>query len=110
MQQTAVEWLAEQMMHPSNYNPYIERAKEIEKQQQGYSEEDLKDAFQSGFTNGFNMNSVTFEEWFEQFKKKQLMEYLKCTKCGEEAHTFKEFANGKCRFCGGELEEETGDE
>jgi ribosomal protein S27E len=38
------------------------------------------------------------------------MEYLKCTKCGEEAHTFKEFANGKCRLCGGELEEETGDE
>lgn len=38
------------------------------------------------------------------------MEYLKCTKCGEEAHTFKEFASGKCRFCGGELEEETGDE
>lgn len=34
-----------------------------------YNEEDLKDAFQSGFTNGFNINSVTFEEWFEQFKK-----------------------------------------
>ena len=33
MKQTAVEWLAEQMMHPSNYNPYIERAKEMEKQQ-----------------------------------------------------------------------------
>jgi hypothetical protein len=35
-----------------------------------YSEEDLKEAFQSGFTNGFNINSVTFEEWFEQFKNK----------------------------------------
>jgi hypothetical protein len=31
--QTAVEWLAEQMMHPSIHNPYIEQAKEIEKQQ-----------------------------------------------------------------------------
>jgi len=40
------------------------------KQERSYSEEDLKDAFQSGFTNGFNINSVTFKEWFEQFKKK----------------------------------------
>jgi hypothetical protein len=39
-------------------------------QERSYSEEDLKDAFQSGFTNGFNINSVTFEQWFEQFKKK----------------------------------------
>jgi hypothetical protein len=43
-------------------------------------------------------------------KRNKIMEYLKCTKCGEEAHTFKEFANGKCRFCDGKLEEETGDE
>jgi hypothetical protein len=39
-------------------------------QERSYSEEDMKDAFQSGFTNGFNINSVTFDEWFEQFKKK----------------------------------------
>ncbi len=38
------------------------------------------------------------------------MEELKCTKCGEEATTYTEFASGKCRFCGGELEEEKGDE
>lgn len=31
--QTAVEWLAEQMMHPKIYNPYIEQAKQIEKEQ-----------------------------------------------------------------------------
>lgn len=31
---------------------------------------------------------------------------LKCKKCKEEAHTFKEFASGKCRFCGSELEDE----
>ena len=30
---TAVEWLAEQMMHPQIFNPYIEQAKEMEKQQ-----------------------------------------------------------------------------
>lgn len=35
---------------------------------------------------------------------------LKCTKCGEEAHTYVELVSGKCRFCGGEIEEETGDE
>ena len=39
-------------------------------QERSYSEEDLKDAFQSGFTNGFNINSLTFDVWFEQFKKK----------------------------------------
>ena len=33
MKQTAVEWLAEQMMHPSIHNPYIEQAKEMEKEQ-----------------------------------------------------------------------------
>ncbi len=38
------------------------------------------------------------------------MNDLKCTKCGEEAYTNKEFVSGKCRFCGGELEEEKGDE
>ena len=30
---TAVEWLAEQMMHPQIFNPYIEQALEMEKQQ-----------------------------------------------------------------------------
>ena len=34
MKQTAVEWLAEQMQHPQIFNPYIEQAKEMEKQQQ----------------------------------------------------------------------------
>ena len=38
------------------------------------------------------------------------METLECTKCGEEAYTYKEFVTGKCRFCGGDLEEEKGDD
>ena len=38
------------------------------------------------------------------------METLKCTKCGEESYTYADFVSGKCRRCGGELEEETGDE
>jgi hypothetical protein len=31
--QTAVEWLAEQMMHPQIHNPYIDQAKAMEKEQ-----------------------------------------------------------------------------
>ena len=31
--QTAVEWLAEQMMHPQNFNPYIEQALAMEREQ-----------------------------------------------------------------------------
>jgi hypothetical protein len=33
MKLTAVEWLAEQMMHPSIHNPYIEQAKAMERGQ-----------------------------------------------------------------------------
>ena len=51
-----------------DYQSFIDGAKW--QKERSYSEEDLKDAFQSGFTNGFNINSVTFEEWFEQFKNK----------------------------------------
>ena len=32
-QKTAVEWLAEQMLYPEFANPYIEQAKEMEKEQ-----------------------------------------------------------------------------
>lgn len=38
------------------------------------------------------------------------IETLECTKCGEEAYTAKEFTSGKCRFCGGDLEEDKSDE
>ena len=31
--QTAVKWLAEQMLHPEIHNPYIEQAIQMEKQQ-----------------------------------------------------------------------------
>jgi hypothetical protein len=42
---TAVEWLAEQMLHPKIFNPYIEQAKEMEKQQ-------LFESWDNGFDNG----------------------------------------------------------
>ena len=40
-QQTAVEWLAEQMLHPESFNPYIEQAKAMEKEQ-------IVDAYDNG--------------------------------------------------------------
>jgi hypothetical protein len=33
-QKTAVEWLAEQMLYPEFANPYIEQAKEMEKERE----------------------------------------------------------------------------
>jgi hypothetical protein len=38
---TAVEWLAEQMLWNEFHNPYLEQAKEMEKEEKGYSKEDL---------------------------------------------------------------------
>lgn len=75
MKQTAVEWLVEQLKergYAGEFPPHIlfEQAKEMEKEQQGYSEENLEDAFSNGFTNCYNNNNLTFGEWFEQFKKK----------------------------------------
>jgi hypothetical protein len=39
-------------------------------QERSYSEDDLEEAFKSGFTNCYNNDNLTFGEWFEQFKKK----------------------------------------
>jgi hypothetical protein len=53
---------------------FLEQAKEIEKQQQGYSEEDMKEAFRVGFNLGCNaVESLTneiAEEWFKNGLKK----------------------------------------
>jgi hypothetical protein len=63
---TAVEWLAEQynLVDTAEY----EQAKEMEKQQKGYSDEEVKfiisEALQSALVK------VDLEQWFEQFKKK----------------------------------------
>jgi mono/diheme cytochrome c family protein len=40
---TAVEWLAQQMLHPENHNPYIEQALEMEKQQMATNSSQLTD-------------------------------------------------------------------
>jgi len=79
MKQTAVEWLLEQI------NPYgvsvhqdlFEQAKEMEKQQQGYSEEEVIELLTQR-SKHFGTSLSPFDkillkqdlEWFEQYKKK----------------------------------------
>lgn len=56
-----------------NFRDIHNKAKEMEKQQQGYSEEDLKNAFFSGCQSERQLKPRVkcWQEWFEQFKKKQ---------------------------------------
>ena len=75
MKQTAVEWLLKEL----DINPkatilkdLIEQAKEMEKQQQGYSEEDMKNAFIQGFNARYKMQDgiESLEKFMQQNKKK----------------------------------------
>ena len=83
MKQTAVEFLLENIEilikqgntfnYPIFKYYFIEEAKEMEKQQQGYSEEDMRECWMAclGFNKPEKFNSrVKFEEWFETFKNK----------------------------------------
>lgn len=76
--QTAVEWLDEKLnairldvdRNAINFiDLSLQKAKEMEKQQQGYSEEDMKQAYLDGckiqLTNTYHVT-----KWFKQFKKK----------------------------------------
>ena len=79
MKQTAVEWL-EKICNDRGYilmSEYFELAKEMEKEQQGYSEEDMREAIKFGL-NG--MYGYQFDEegetenqiskYFNTFKNK----------------------------------------
>ena len=84
MKQSAVEWLADNLkmiLPQSQFNDVliqniIEQAKEMEKQQQGYSEEDMKKAFCNGGNLDYSVLTSTevgtkiLNKLFEQFKKK----------------------------------------
>jgi hypothetical protein len=78
MKQLAVEWLAIELWEKFEmkgdgllYDDILNKAKEMEKQQQGYSEEDMKQAFEDGMANiAMNNFEFTVDKWFEQFKKK----------------------------------------
>jgi hypothetical protein len=76
MKQTAVEYLVKELseilgplkteaMQDLLLVDAINKAKEMEKQQQGYSEEDLEVAFFEG-----QFGKYSFNDWFEQFKNK----------------------------------------
>ena len=70
MKQTAVEWLEEKLIEAGlqftkGEALEIEQAKEMDKQQQGYSKEDLEVAYFEG-----KQGLYSFDEWFEQVKKK----------------------------------------
>jgi hypothetical protein len=86
MKQTAVEFLLNKLNNYDSkmielFNKEIEQAKELEKQQQGYSEEEMQSTWEDG-RNGETecigsypfyktvFKNKTFKEWFEQFKKK----------------------------------------
>lgn len=80
MKQTAVEWLLNQLENQVSDDGkqtmslkvtgfLREQAKEMEKQQQGYSEEELLEILASYADWSIN-GDCTYYEWFEQFKKK----------------------------------------
>ncbi len=64
--QTAVEWLAEQMLHPEIFNPYLNQALAMEKEQMG-------DAYYDGKNNGMDIcnplsraKGISFEQYYNQ--------------------------------------------
>lgn len=86
MKQTAVEKLELSLLGiisfdseelRAKYKDRIAKAKEMEKQQQGYGEEDLKCAWDSSDQNmRFQFSSsaykgITFKQWLEKFKQEK---------------------------------------
>jgi len=76
MKQTAVEWLVSNIdwmllrNSKHHYKMIIEKAKELEKQQQGYSEEEVYHILCEHTAFLFAGGKSTLTEWFEQFKNK----------------------------------------
>jgi hypothetical protein len=80
-QQTAVEWLLKKIENKngkefsSYYTEFIEQAKEMEKEQRGYTEEQAYEIWKAGQkyweTSG---SSITFEELIEKFKPKSILQ------------------------------------
>ena len=77
---TAVGWLEKRLLgivyldteySTIEYEKIINKAKEMEKQQNSYSEEDMKKAFENGMANvAINNFEFDVDTWFKQFKKK----------------------------------------
>jgi hypothetical protein len=74
MEQTAVEFLVELLNNLNDdfnlaFKDEIKQAKEMEKQQQGYSEEDL-DMFRKFMIQEQNFSKSCLDVFIEQFKNK----------------------------------------
>ena len=77
MKQTAVEWLEMEIVKlekdfaiPHRIYELCEQAKQMEKEQRRYSEEDMRTSFGAGQDYENFDCKYAFNEWFEQFKKK----------------------------------------
>jgi uncharacterized protein (DUF2236 family) len=101
MKQTVVEWLEreldflDQYMAERDKHRLFEQAKEMEKEQKGYTEEQAKQIWKAGQeywkTSG---SSITFEELIETFNTKE-----KCLSCGNEKQDYVLY----CEFCRQEI-------
>ena len=86
MKQTAVEWLNREIrlnskikenskgaisftLGLSKFDELFKQAKEMEKEQKGYSEEDLKEAFKQ-VRYCIIFEDTQFEDWLEKFKNR----------------------------------------
>ena len=76
---TAVEWLELNLLGlisfdseelRAKYKDRVAKAKEMEKQQQGYGEEEVIKILYQFHYDLVNSNFDTKEEWFQKFKKK----------------------------------------
>ena len=74
MKQTAVEWLEQLLFNKQGKftKGDIEQAKEMEKQKQGYSEEEVMDILLLSYSSisDKSLAGADLRKWFEQFKKK----------------------------------------
>ena len=73
-EQTAVDWLVEQIFNDVDLKDSIlklaiNQAKEMEKEQKGYSEEDLKEAFKQ-VRYCIIFEDTQFEDWLQKFKNR----------------------------------------
>jgi hypothetical protein len=83
MEESAVEWFADRIKHgglvtKKQFNDLLEQAKEMEKEQRGYSKEEVLEHLNilimmpstklDEFTNDEEMVTI---KWFEQFKQQE---------------------------------------
>ena len=87
MKQTAVEWLESEMLE--NYSPFdnkllyeaIHKAKKMEKEQRGYSEEDVRNAI--NLVKKYDEWSIEHGESFFDYIEDQIIQQLKLKQQGQ---------------------------